>query len=897
METQTHYEHLFEESGPRAEFGLGAGQTNRSSNDVEDERTSTSDPEQNTGHEETTQRNEEDPQTRQSGDGMASQRSTSNVEDQQDNQANPQAEMRTEDADANFQQHQTQAPFLSTSGEGSGGIYYTEPTPRRGRAASRRANDPLNALRDHARRQNEASFQSPLRDMDLNMRDYMERPDPYGDQTYDPASYDATSERHIPRGGPTPGASLRRDPIATPNPYRDRVPPTSTWRTRFSSYVPYSFPPFGYTVPPFRGPFGGVAPPRAVPPAASAAPAPGLAAPPPSHGNGGGHGGGNNVPPVPPPPVPVPVPNPNSNSGSNPPGSGAGGGGGNGGNGGGGNPPPFCTICGGTHFATSCPFRHSVNGFPPMCAHCGGFHHIDQCPHRTGLPSGSGSRHVNINGRQFNVRSAPVDVSNFQPSKIWDKFTRSQLPVDDRIAFDKEASGYALGKHNKLKVQSRLDKDDDALKHVYNTQLQLTVLKKHVQTYDIDDPFCVLVPVNYETSPALARTQYDLFDDYPKLNPEIVAMSNAYRNRWIDQDFVASDLELTYSLLKKNTDEDLFHKCLRDYDQFHPMQQGGSLIFILIMKRIQNESEQHMAHLQDQVQTLKISGIEGEDVDKAIGLLDAAHKLFDACSTPTNNRIPVEWEKNLLDIFQTTSVDTFNKIFADIKKDARTDADMVGELPVFPSHQEITRLASCTYSRLKTSGEWDVPESKRKKSYLTTSRSSRRSQNHTPPAALTSNRTSSFEMECFNCKQKGHGVGDCPRPLNQNVIDKNRQAYFKKKKERQGNTFNSGSRSNNTQPPRRTTVDGKPMIMNKNGVYVLDQSKKKHQETRAALQALSNWLPATSGTVPATSSSNPSVASPVPAPSTAAHGLTAQTPSAEVTLPAHSVQDLIRSLL
>ena len=45
-------------------------------------------------------------------------------------------------------------------------------------------------------------------------------------------------------------------------------------------------------------------------------------------------------------------------------------------------------------------------------------------------------------------------------------------------------------------------------------------------------------------------------------------MSNAHRNRWIDQDFVASDLELTYSLLKKNTDEDLFHECLRDYDGF-----------------------------------------------------------------------------------------------------------------------------------------------------------------------------------------------------------------------------------------------------------------------------------------------------------------------------------------
>ena len=56
----------------------------------------------------------------------------------------------------------------------------TKPTPRQGQASSQRANGPLNALRDHARRQNEASFQSPLRDMDPNMRDYMERPDPHG---------------------------------------------------------------------------------------------------------------------------------------------------------------------------------------------------------------------------------------------------------------------------------------------------------------------------------------------------------------------------------------------------------------------------------------------------------------------------------------------------------------------------------------------------------------------------------------------------------------------------------------------------------------------------------------------------------------------------------------------
>ena len=121
METQTHYEHLFDESVPRAEIGLRAGCTDRSSNDVEDKRTSSSNPEQNTGNEEATQRNEEDPQARQSGNGMASQGSTSNVGDQQDHQANSQNKVQAEDANANFQQHQTQVLFMSTSGDGSGG--------------------------------------------------------------------------------------------------------------------------------------------------------------------------------------------------------------------------------------------------------------------------------------------------------------------------------------------------------------------------------------------------------------------------------------------------------------------------------------------------------------------------------------------------------------------------------------------------------------------------------------------------------------------------------------------------------------------------------------------------------------------------------------------------------
>ena len=75
----------------------------------------------------------------------------------------------------------------------------------------------------------------------------------------------------------------------------------------------------------------------------------------------------------------------------------------------------------------------------------------------------------------MNLRVTPVDIATFQPSKVWNKYTRSSLPADERISFDKEAGGYVLGKHNKLKVQSKLDKDDEALKHIYNIQLQVNI--------------------------------------------------------------------------------------------------------------------------------------------------------------------------------------------------------------------------------------------------------------------------------------------------------------------------------------------------------------------------------------------------------------------------------------
>ena len=83
----------------------------------------------------------------------------------------------------------------------------------------------------------------------------------------------------------------------------------------------------------------------------------------------------------------------------------------------------------------------------------------------------------------------------------------------------------------------------------------------------------------------------------------------------------------------------------------------------LILSMIHNAAEQHMGHLKLKVTNVKISEQEGEDVDKVVSLLSACYKTFESASTQGFSRIPVEWEKRLLGIFQTTSVEEFNKTF------------------------------------------------------------------------------------------------------------------------------------------------------------------------------------------------------------------------------------------
>ena len=111
--------------------------------------------------------------------------------------------------------------------------------------------------------------------------------------------------------------------------------------------------------------------------------------------------------------------------------------------------------------------------------------------------------------------------------------------------------------------------------------------------HDIVDVFTivsvkdVLTSGDVHVNPELGGPQvYNLFIDYPRLHQTKVAASNAWYNTWLTgvQPYIKENMQLGFELLRHNTDDILWAKCLEEYEEFHPIQCGGPLMLYLILR-------------------------------------------------------------------------------------------------------------------------------------------------------------------------------------------------------------------------------------------------------------------------------------------------------------------------
>jgi len=440
-----------------------------------------------------------------------------------------------------------------------------------------------------------------------------------------------------------------------------------------------------------------------------------------------------------------------------------------------------------------------------------------------------GTKKILIAGHYVTVNAVKNAASASRPC-LWPKLNRPSMSHDAKLLFQKNATGYVLPKTNKLSVPvvKQNTVDGTLLTEIHNLQSQLKALREHLFDFDMIDVFEIVLPKHVSRTPDLHDDRFDLFVDYAKLTSDIVANSCAWYNLWVNETYIRENMTYTLTLLKNNTEDSLWAKCLEDYDEFAFDQRGGPLMLFLILRRIRNHSETAIEHLKLKIKHLKISEIPGEDVDIAVSLIKSTYLVLQSCSTPDRNQVPDDFASTVLKVFQTSSVPEFNACFKRKLDLIRSDADEKGGHPQWPPLSQLTTLATNTYSRLKNSNEWDVTPAPRSARGLTMTPSSEGS------SSSHDHSHHSHALHCFNCGQLGHTADKCPLPRDEAKIARKRKQYLERKKKRQQQKSGTGS---NSLPKHKRAADGTPLILNRNNAYVMDQAKVRQQKAQEQAEA------------------------------------------------------------
>jgi hypothetical protein len=238
-------------------------------------------------------------------------------------------------------------------------------------------------------------------------------------------------------------------------------------------------------------------------------------------------------------------------------------------------------------------------------------------------------------------------------------------------------------------------------------------------------------------------------------------------------------------------------------------------MLLLILQRVQNTTESALSNLVHRIEHLKISEIEGENVETVATLVKAALTLVDRASERNMVRLPFDFPKTLLKVYQTSSVPEFNAQFQQMLLKAQQSQDLHGGTALWPSIEVINTLAKNTYIRMLSENTWTVPASTKAYHARRGKGKGKRTKagGYSASTAPSASSTPSHSPVCWNCEGPHHSA-DCPQPRNQTLFESNKAKWQAAREARR--------RGSNSGRPHRKFVDGKPMIRNKQGVYVLD---------------------------------------------------------------------------
>ena len=439
---------------------------------------------------------------------------------------------------------------------------------------------------------------------------------------------------------------------------------------------------------------------------------------------------------------------------------------------------------------------------------------------------------VTLCGCPMEVSTTPVSLSDIQmEGRIWKKTERHKLDKDDYSEWQRSAITYVLSKHNKLAEPEGSPGDLKYLEQIQNSKLQLNLIREHLYKYDFIDVLTIVTPTDVLHTNHLTGDEFDLLTEFPKLNLAHIANSCAWCNLWppAKSPWFRTNMQYIYEFLQKNTEEKLWVKCLDEYSAYHYPHRGGPLLFGIILKRRLSGTEQALRSVAKSLTQIKIKNEKGEDVEAVTSRIKAGHEALVNASSDDRNYVPEDFPRQILQVFRTTSVPRFNKVFTDELASITNTAVKSQTMPVWTSVPELVRMANEHYKLIRDDtehGGWNLTAQPRRR-------------------ALTVQDPVPFPVRtCFNCGEEDCSLERCTKERNEARIAQNRAKFradvaaARAARQRggrggrgrgndpRGRGGGRGGRGGAHTATRQTKmVDGVPMVLNKNRKWVLDQKK------------------------------------------------------------------------
>jgi hypothetical protein len=379
--------------------------------------------------------------------------------------------------------------------------------------------------------------------------------------------------------------------------------------------------------------------------------------------------------------------------------------------------------------------------------------------------------------------------------------------------------------------------NDDKLENVYNLGHLVERLKAHCIRYDMHDVFYILqVSPTDPKGLAVLGDPIDLFAHSVVLSNEDVAESNRWYKRWAKASWFQQNMTLSFELLQNNCTQELWEKCLERYAVYPIEQQGGPLMFRIIMEKLQSDTEQAVQHLIDTVKKIKISKYKGENVNHVASLIRSVHQRLSNA-----DNVPDDFDKWVLGIMQTSSIPKFNELFTHMELQVTaTSLTTRSRTKRYPNFDTILDAAEQTYLEYNALNLWKG-NNKNNKSILVAQGA---------PSTVD-------QKTCWNCGTAGHTLDKCSKPRNQTEIEKRRKATRSSSRSRSGTANNSTSSAprGKFRPP--TPAEKNKRIIDGVHMYWASRAKKwvpdkNHAPAASALVTVPTAVQSSASSVPST---------------------------------------------